>query len=274
MRFIYFVQFTQLQSGRTGNHAWYHGELWGWAGNCVPQVLVGYKRNLHEIWKGGVKQQPLCSDGGCGVNRHGCCSHVVSLICLLTLAVQNNSWVCTFSSSVSSFRFFESWLLGSFVAQGVCFFCRLSMLPGFGRQTWLPGSTLSPWFTSSLLLAVLTYNNFGVTTRRRSLPESSSPAPTIMSGLIPPISSLLRITYGGPLPPSNLSCSILSDSNLLGHCSHEGGWRWGDKTVSGWFERSVSEKLRTSSVRCSENEGRGCTRCKTEKLRSCSSVFI
>lgn len=29
-----------------------------------PQVRVGHKRNWHEIWPVGLKQQPLCSEGG------------------------------------------------------------------------------------------------------------------------------------------------------------------------------------------------------------------
>lgn len=76
-----------------------------------------------------------------------------------------------------------------------------------------PRPYLSPYFMSSLL-SVLTYNNFRATTRSRSLTENSSSAPTIMSGLIPVIDSLFRIAYSSLLPASNLSCYILSDSQL------------------------------------------------------------
>ena len=79
---------------------------------------------------------------------------------------------------------------------------------------------LSPCFMPSLLLSVLTYSNFRATTGSRSLPENSSPAPTIMSGLIPLIDSLFWIAYSGLLPAWNLGCYIPSDSNFLVQSTH------------------------------------------------------
>ena len=77
--------------------------------------------------EGEVKHQPSCSEGGCRVIHN-----IADL--LLILAVWDSGWVCSISSSQwvsSSFRFYESWAFClSFVAQGVCCFCSLPVLPG------------------------------------------------------------------------------------------------------------------------------------------------
>ena len=223
--------------------------------------------------EGEVKHQPSCSEGGCRVMHN-----IADL--LLILAVWDSGWVCSISGSQwvsSSFRFMSPelfvwalWLRVS--AASVAYLC--CQVWRLWEASMAPRPYLSPYFMSSLLLSVLTYNNFRATTRSRSLTENSSSAPTIMSGLIPVIDSLFRITYSSLLPASNLSCYILSDSQLSSTCHSLGRVGWGDKLVSVGFKSFVSGKLKTSSIRCSENKGRGCTGCKAEKLRSHFSVFV
>lgn len=220
-------KFTQLDSGRTGNHSW---GAFMWLGVVSPRVELDTRVICRRFgkWNWSVRHH---------VQRVGVGSYMALLICWLILAVWDSGRVCSISSSQwlsSSFRFFESWALClSFVAQSVCFFCSLCC------QVWrlceanmASRSYLSPCFMSSLLLSALTYSIFRATTGSRSLPENSSPAPTIMSGLIPIIDSLFRITYRGLLPASNLSCYIPSDSNFLVHSLGRVGVR-GQAGVSG-----------------------------------------
>lgn len=129
------------------------------------------------------------------------------------------------------------------------------------KQIWLPGHCCLPASVQPIAVCADLQQLQGH--YDRSLPNSSS-APTIMSGLIPIVNSSFGITYRGLLPASNLSCYIASDSNFLVHSLGRVGVR--GQAVSVGFKPFVSRAL-TSSIRHSENKGRGCTGCKAEKLK-------
>lgn len=141
-------KFTQLDSGKTGNHSW---GAFMWLGVVRPRRELDTRVICRRFgkWNWSVSHH---------VQRVGVGSYTTLLICWLILAVWDSGRVCSISSSqwLSSFRFFESWALWLRVL-GFCSLC--CQVWGCVKQIW-PRPYLSPCFMSSLLLSVLTYSNF------------------------------------------------------------------------------------------------------------------
>lgn len=209
-------KFTQLDSGRIGNHAW--GAFMR-LGVVRPRVELDTRVFCRRFGRWSEASAIMFRGWAQGHTQH-CWSAGWSWRCGTAVGsaaslVPSGSPPPSGSMSPELFV----WVLRLKVsASSVAYLC--CQVWRLWEANMASRPYLSPYFMSSLLLSVLTYSNFRATTRSRSLPENSSPAPTIMSGLICVIDSLFQIAYSGLLPASNLSCYIPSVSNFLVHGTH------------------------------------------------------
>lgn len=108
-----------------------------------PQVGVGHKRNWHEIWPVGLKQQPLCSEGGLEGTLVAHTRYHRSVSSPGGWGQQLDPQLLQFQ--VGALRPGPG-SLSCFVAKGVRFFCRLLYCQGGrpGDQTQALGGVCLP----------------------------------------------------------------------------------------------------------------------------------
>lgn len=118
------------------------------------EVSVDYKRNMHEVWKGEVKQQASLAEVG---GDHGmCCSRMWRLICRLTLLTQGSP--CAHSPhacQIFSFCFLELECIHALTVKVTNSFCmppaslRLDTVrtdTGPSLSSWVPQLHIHPFF--------------------------------------------------------------------------------------------------------------------------------